>query len=58
MTLFWGTASMALEHSADADAIVCGIDEGIAHCLRSDLEGRSLHNICLQLEAALNLQFG
>jgi len=49
---------MALEHSAEVDAIVCGIDEGIAHCLRSDLEGGPLHNIRLQLEAALDLQFG
>src|SRR2546428_4627935 len=31
---------------------------GVAHCLQSDLEGRPLHNICLQLEAALDLQFG
>ena len=49
---------MALEHSAEVDTIICRIDEGIAHCLRSDLEGRPLHNICLQLETALDPQFG
>ena len=32
---------MALEHSAEVDTIIGGIDEGIAHCLRSDLEGLS-----------------
>src|SRR5258708_38101997 len=46
---------MALEHSAEIDTIIGRIDKGIARCLRSDLEGRPLHNICLQLEAALDL---
>jgi hypothetical protein len=32
---------MALKHPAQVDAIACGIDEGVAHRLRRDLECRS-----------------
>ena len=49
---------MALEHSAEVDAIVGGIDEWIARRLRSDPKCRARYDVCLELELALDPQLG